>query len=381
MKIGLVCPYNVNRGGGVQEIVREMYLELKKRGHDVKILTPQPRDTSNVDTTDTIFLGAGADVKMLAAKTLPTYSVSLDTDIIDQVLEQENFDILHFHEPWVPVLSRQILSRSKAVNIATSHASIPTALMSRTVVKVFNPYTQTILKYLHEFTAVSDAAAAYIRSLTDQPIQIIPNGINLKRYTWHDHPPSQSGDAKTILYLGRLEQRKGVKYLLRAFALLQQKYPDYRLILAGDGPDREKLQLLAEDLQLKNYEFLGYVSEAQKMELLATADLYCSPAIYGESFGIVLLESMASGTIAVAGNNDGYAAVMDGIGQMSVVNPRDDAEFARTLALLLNEPQLQKVWLDWAKQYVKQFNYPRVVDQYEQLYKDALKKHRKQTEA
>src|SRR5690242_16929728 len=118
MKIGLVCPYNVNRGGGVQEIVRDMRLGLTARGHEVRILTPQPRDISNVDTTDTIFLGNGADVKS-PMKTLPTFSASVDTEVIDQVLEHEQFDILHFHEPWVPVLSRQILSRSKSVNIAT----------------------------------------------------------------------------------------------------------------------------------------------------------------------------------------------------------------------------------------------------------------------
>lgn len=374
MKIGLVCPYNVNRGGGVQEIVRDMYLGLTARGHEVKILTPQPRDTSNVDTTDTIFLGIAADVRSLVSKSLPTYSVSVDTDIIDHVLEQENFDILHFHEPWVPVVSRQILSRSKAINIATFHAAIPDTIMSRTLTRVVTPYTQSVLQYLHEYTAVSPAAAVYIRSLTDDPIQIIPNGIDLTRYQWLDHQ-TPTDKPKTILYIGRLERRKGVKYLLRAFKLLEDKNPGVKLVIAGSGPDREKLELLAEDLQIKNCEFLGYISEETKLKLLHEADLFCSPAIFGESFGIVLLEAMASGTIAVAGNNDGYSAVMDGIGQMSVINPRDDVEFARTLSLLLYEPKAQKIWLDWAKQYVKQFNYPKIIDMYEQLYKDALKTH------
>lgn len=374
MKIGLVCPYNVNRGGGVQEIVRDMYTGLTARGHQVKILTPQPRDISNVDTTDTIFLGGGTDIRS-PMKTIPTVSATVDTDVIDHVLEQEQFDILHFHEPWVPVLSRQILSRSKSVNIATFHAAIPETLMSKTVIRVVTPYTVPMLKYLHELTAVSESAATYLRTLTDEPIRIIPNGIDLSRYKWVDHPAKKSGQ-KTVLYIGRLEARKGVKYLLKAFKLLEMRDPSVRLQIAGNGPDRERLELLAEDLKLQNYEFLGYVSDADKMKLLAKTDLFVSPALYGESFGIVLLEAMATGNLVVAGNNSGYEDVMDGMGQLSIINPRDDAEFARRMHVLLNEPKVQKIFRDWAKQYVKQFNYPHIIDMYEQCYKDALKKHR-----
>lgn len=374
MKIGLVCPYNVNRGGGVQEIVRDMYLGLTARGHEVKILTPQPREVGDVDTTDMIFLGGGTDFKSPMA-TSAQISASVDTETIDQVLEQEQFDVLHFHEPWVPVLSRQILSRSKAVNIATFHGAIPETLMSRTIVKVVTPYTKSILKYLHEFTAVSEAAAVYIRSLTDEPIQIVPNGIDLDRYQWSEHKPASDG-MKTILYIGRLERRKGAKFLLKAFKLLQMSDPNVRLIIAGNGPDREKLELLAEDLQLEHVEFLGYISEAKKLELLAAADLFCSPAIFGESFGIVLLEAMATGTVAIAGNNVGYEAVMKDMGQLSIVNPRDDAEFARRMALLLNSPELQNAWRAWAKEYVTQYSYPNIIDGYEKVYKKALKHHR-----
>lgn len=376
MKIGLVCPYNMNRGGGVQEIVHDMCVDLQGRGHDVKIITPQPRDISNMDTAHTIFLGGGADFRS-PTKTVPTMSASVDTDTIDQVLEQEQFDVLHFHEPWVPVLSRQILTRSKSVNIATFHAALPETLMSRTIIKVVTPYTVPILKYIHEFTAVSEPAAAYLRSLSDRPIHMIPNGIDLERYPWTDHKRSQTG-TQTILYLGRLEARKGVKYLLRAFKLLEDKNPHVRLVIAGKGPDQEKLELLAEDLQIKHVTFKGYVTHAQKIKLLAQADLFAAPAIYGESFGLVLLEAMATGNLVVAGNNAGYVDVMDGLGQMSLVNPRDPVEFARRMQVLLNEPKVQNMLLDWSKDYVKQFAYPRIIDSYIDVYKKALKEQAKQ---
>ena len=373
MKIGLVCPYNIAKSGGVAEVVHTLYRELKSRGHTVKIITPQPRDGSADPKEDIIFAGTSSDFRSPTHTTLQV-SASVDTEAIAQMLEQEAFDILHFHEPWVPVLSRQVLSRSNSVNIATFHGVVPETLMSRTVVKVVTPYALSILKYLHELTAVSEAAAEYVRSLTDEPITIVPNGIDLSQYKVA--PKNKERTTKTILYIGRLERRKGVKYLLQAYKLLSQEVDDISLIIAGDGPDREKLELLSEDLELPNVSFLGYISDELKMELLQQADLFCSPAVYGESFGIVLLEAMACGLVTVAGNNSGYASLMEELGALSIVNPHDDEEFARRLKLLLTQEDLRTLWQHWALDFVKQFSWPRVIDQYEALYRAALEQHK-----
>ncbi|HVU59679.1 MAG TPA: glycosyltransferase, partial [Candidatus Saccharimonadales bacterium] len=111
MKIGLVCPYNIALGGGVQEIVSAMRGILVARGHEVSIITAQPRDLTGVDTAGMIFLGTSVDVRWPNHTTAPL-SASISMEAIEQVLDAEKFDILHFHEPWVPSLSRQILSRS-----------------------------------------------------------------------------------------------------------------------------------------------------------------------------------------------------------------------------------------------------------------------------
>jgi phosphatidylinositol alpha-mannosyltransferase len=373
MKIGLVCPYNIHKGGGVFELIRELRTGLVERGHDVKIITPQPRETDVIDDEGIIFLGGGTEFRSPTHTTLQI-SAAVSPEAIEQVLEREQFDILNFHEPWVPVVSRQVLSRSRSVNIATFHAVLPETLMSRTVIRVVTPYAISILKYLHELTAVSDAAAEYIKSLTDAPVTIIPDGIDLARF----HRPSELAPLKkgrSILYLGRLERRKGVKYLLQAFQILTQTEPNVELIIAGDGPDRERLEMLSEDLHLDNVHFLGYVDEATKQKLLRQATLFCSPALYGESFGIVLLEAMASGAVTIAGNNSGYAALMEGIGQVSIVNPRDEIEFARRLRMLLNEQPLRQLWYDWSGDFVQQFAYPHIVTGYEKLYQAALAKH------
>ena len=373
MKVGIVCPYNILKGGGVQEHVRAMHAELLLRGYDAKIITPLPRDSEPIELPNVLFVGTSTDFRS-PTHTSIQISASANGDKIEAVLEREQFDILHFHEPWVPVISRQILQRSNAINIATFHAKVPETLMSRTVIKVVTPYMKSVLKYFHLYTAVSESAIEYARSLTDEPINIIPNGIDLSLYHQPKNRKQPSG-TKTILYIGRLEKRKGVKYLLQAYQLLAEKDQDVRLVIAGDGPDREKLELLAEDLELPNVEFIGYISDAKKHELLASADLFCSPAVYGESFGIVLLEAMATGLVTVAGNNSGYSDLMQGVGAISIVNPRDGDEFARRLELLLNEQQIRKLWQSWAADYVQQFSYKKIVDEYEKLYAAIMRRH------
>lgn len=371
MKIGLVCPYSIAKGGGVQEIVYAMQTELLRRGHDVYIITPMPReyDESTKPPERVLFVGTATDFNSPLHTTVQV-SASQNEEI-DRLLEEHRFDILHFHEPWVPVLSRQILLRSTSINVATFHAKLPETMMSRTIAKVVTPYTKPLLKYIHEFTAPSEAAAEYVCSLTDAPVAIIPNGIDLEAFK----VPARRSDVrkkKTIFYVGRLEQRKGVKYLLLAFQRLQQKHPEVSLVVAGDGPDREKLEMLAADLELKNVTFAGRISDKEKHRYLRTADLFCSPALHGESFGIVLLEAMASGLVTVAGDNPGYSSVMQGLGGLSLVNPRHEAEFARRMDLLLHETDLRKIWRTWAAEEITQYSYPNVVTQYEEIYNHAI---------
>ncbi len=371
MKIGLVCPYTITKHGGVLEVVLALKAGFEERGHTVKIITPKPRKHDGSDIPDVIFAGTSTDFHSPMSTTTQVSSTH-DNEEIDEMLAREQFDVLHFHEPWMPLLSRQLLTRSNAVNIATFHSKLPETMVSRTVIKAVTPYLKSVMKYLHVLTAVSDSGAEYAAGLTDKPITIIPNGIDLTKY---HKATKKKPKEKTILFIGRLERRKGVKHLLEAFKLFSQDNPDVKLIIAGDGPDREKLELLADDLKLRNVEFLGFVSEDLKTQLLQDATLFCSPALFGESFGIVLLEAMATGTVCIAGHNSGYTDVMQGFGAVSIINPQDSVEFARRLELLMYEEDLRNMWQTWAQDYVKQFSYPRIVDEYEELYEEALKQH------
>lgn len=377
MKIGLVCPYNVARGGGVQEVVYTLQAELRRRGHDAIIITPRPRnyDESEEKRKHMIFLGSATDFNSPLHTTIQV-SASLSEEI-HEMLRREKFDVLNFHEPWVPFLSRQVLMYSNAANVATFHATLPDTAISRTVIKVVTPYTRSILKYINKYTSVSEPASAYVKELSGKQVEIIPNSIDLSVYT-NPGKRDDSQEQKTIFYVGRLEQRKGLKYLIRAFKLLHDNKPHIRLVIAGDGPDREKLQLEVESLGLEDcISFVGYISEEEKVRYLHTADLFCAPALYGESCGIVLLEAMATGLPVVAGNNPGYATVMRGFGALSLVNPKDSAEFSRRLDLLLHENDLRKLWRSWAKDEIKSYSHKRIVDQYEAVYLKAFAEHQR----
>lgn len=370
MRIGLVCPYNMFKGGGVQECVLALKDELKTRGHVVQIITPRPRVVPTDHDPDIILVGAGTDVKS-PFRTTAQVSATLDSAALDAMLATHKFDVLHFHEPWVPLISWQLLNRSKAAHVATFHAKLPETVMSRTIERVITPYTRTVLKSLSELTAVSEAASEYVTTLSDKKPVIIPNGIDLTKY----HPKKQANSTiKTIVYVGRLERRKGVKYLIRAFAILAKDDENVQLQIIGDGSDRTKLEEYVDNKKIPCVVFRGYVSEEEKIEAIQNATVFCSPALFGESFGIVLLEAMALGTVVLAGNNPGYAAVLKEQAAVSIINPKDIKAFAERLDLLIHDQQLRQDWQKWALEYVKQFNYADITSMYERVYEKALNK-------
>lgn len=369
MKIGIVCPYDITRSGGVQEHVMAQAAELRTRGHEVKILTPKPRKYLDEPADDVIFIGTSAKVKT-PIKTSLELGISLSRDAVDDILAAENFDLLHIHEPEVPVIGGQILAKATSPVIATFHALYPDTRMGRTLESLRVPFARSIFSKLSTLTAVSNAAAEFVRELTGRDVAIVPNGIDLTKYS---SKPARQADPRTILYIGRLEKRKGVRYLLKAFALLAARDSEVELVIAGAGEQRSSLEKYVRDKEIPRVSFLGFVDEAEKLRLLRQASLFCSPAIYGESFGIVLLEAMATGTVTVAGANPGYESVLQGTGSLSLVDPTQTEEFARRLELLLNDETLRQAWLDWAAVHIKQFDYQKVVDQYERLYEDCLR--------
>ncbi len=375
MKIGIVSPYYIDRFGGVQSHILATRNELIKRGHEVKILAPKPRKAGDSkNEAHVVTLGVSAELKFASLKTTFPVAMSVTPKEIEAILTEESFDVLHVHEPYMMGLAYQIVSRATCPVVGTLHASWPESFKSKSLGRAMRGYFKAAASKVDLLTAVSSEAGAFARKGVNKKVTIVPNGIELSEYQKRETPDSEhkAKMKQTVVYIGRLEKRKGVIYLIKAFEELQKNDDDIELLIAGAGPTARALKSYVKRHKLKHVKFLGFVDENEKKSLLKSADIYCSPALYGESFGIVLLEAMAMGTVIVAGNNPGYSSVMTGRGRLSLIDPLATKDFASRLDLMLHDEEIRKSWLDWAQEYVKQFDYSNITDQYEKLYQQAL---------
>jgi phosphatidylinositol alpha-mannosyltransferase len=380
MRIALVCPYDmIGHAGGVQQIVMNQAEGLRKKGHTVKVITPKPVKFEGETPPDFIFLGASRKLKAGLA-TAGDVGIEFDGKEIDEVLSRENFDVINFHEPWLPHLSRQIVQRSTAAHVGTFHANLTDSVAGKSIVNMTTLYWRAIIDKMDVFTAPSKAAASRLLAKESdnhilKKINYIPNAIDLKRYQKNSASDVHHHQFKTILYVGRLEGRKGVMYLLKAYRELAAIRDDVQLFIVGKGVDETKLREYVRDNEIPRVTFLGFIPDEEKIHYLHKADLFCAPAHRGESFGLVLLEAMAAGCPVVAGDNEGYQSVMKDTGAISLVNPLDTVDFARRLEIFLYNDKLRELWLEWATEYVKQFDWPLIIDQYEAVYKEAIELH------
>jgi phosphatidylinositol alpha-mannosyltransferase len=335
MKIGLVTPYIYPLPGGVNGHVRYLYENLIARGHDVRIIssTHGPQRSSEGDV---IRLGYGFSVPTNGSVGTLTFSHRYP-QLVGDMLERERFDLLHFHEPFVPFLSLELLRQSTTVNVATFHAYAgwsPSYEFGKRALGRF-------ARRLHGRIAVSAAARHFIDRYFPGDYKVIPNGVDLHRYEdvepfarWRDGTPN-------ILFVGRFESRKGLMYLLKAYRALRKDGHDCRLLVAGSGPQEREVRRYIATRRLQGVELLGRVSEEDKARYYATADIYVSPATGQESFGIVLLEAMAAGTAIVCSDIHGYKGVVRRGEQALLVPPRDVDALVDALKQLLVDARLR----------------------------------------
>jgi phosphatidylinositol alpha-mannosyltransferase len=362
VKIGLVTPYIYPLPGGVNAQVQFLYENLVARGHDVRIIssTHGPQKSSEGDI---IRLGYGWSVPTNGS--IGTLTVSHRYgDLVQEMLDRERFDLLHFHEPFVPFLSLQLLRHSTSVNIATFHAYSgwsPSYEFGKRMLKRF-------ANRLHGRIAVSAAARHFIERYFPGDYKVIPNGVDLKAFQgvppfarWRDGTPN-------ILYVGRFESRKGLTYLLKAHRTLRREGIDCRLLVVGVGPQEREVRRYIATRRLGGIELLGRVTEADKIRAFATADIFCSPATGSESFGIVLLEAMASGTAIVCSDIHGYKGVVHRGEQALLVPPKDSDALAEALATLLRDPALRERMGQSGRERAVQYSWENITSKVDDYY-------------
>jgi phosphatidylinositol alpha-mannosyltransferase len=332
MKIGLVTPYVYPLPGGVNQHVRYLYEHLRRRGHDLRIITSS-HGVQRASEGDVIRIGKGFSVP--ANGSMGTVTVSPRyLGQAREMLEREEFDLLHFHEPFVPFLSPVLLERSTSVNIATFHAYGGFSLSYEFGSRVMGRFAAR----LHGRIAVSAAARHFIDRYFPGDYKVIPNGVDVDRYRRAVPIARYEDGTRNLLFLGRFEPRKGLLDMLKAYRILRSTGCDCRLLIAGSGPQEREARRYVATRRMGGVEFLGRVGDDEKAALYRTADVYVSPATGGESFGIVLLEAMAAGTPVVCSDIHGYKVRRGREGLL--VPARNPRATAAAISRLFADPDL-----------------------------------------
>jgi phosphatidylinositol alpha-mannosyltransferase len=362
MKIGLVCPYIYPDNGGVAQHVRFLYENLRLRGHDVRILTAS-HGPQRASEGDILRLGVGFSVPINASVGTLTFSPRYLSQI-GAMLDRERFDVLHFHEPFVPFLSLFLLRESTSVNIATFHAYAGFSPSYEFGSRALRGHARR----LHGRIAVSAAARHFIDRFFPGDYKVIPNGVDVPRFAkavpiarWQDGRPN-------VLFVGRHEPRKGLLDLLKAHRIMRKTGSNARLLVVGSGPQEREARRYVATRGLQGVEFLGRVSDSEKAQLFRTADVYASPATGGESFGIVLLEAMAAGTPIVCSDIHGYKGVVRRGREGLLVPPRAPRELAIAIDRLLRDPALREQMGAAGQERAEDFSWPRVTAKVDDYY-------------
>jgi len=376
MKIGLISFHSFLQPGGVKRHILGLHQEFKKRGIQSKIIAPRRSPLENYGK-EVILLGTSFPWGVTG--TQGDFCINFNPFAIKKVLDEEKFDVLHFHNCGFPS-TLQILEWSKALNILTFHAN----LEKSTFVKSFPGFLYIFNKLVQwKIDGVIGVAPLNLKTFKyyKGPKTVIPNGIDLAEFDPEVLKIKKYLDGKiNILFLGRIEERKGLIYLLRALKILNKKHNNLRLIIVGEGPLKGKCQKWVKKNKLENVVFEKEVNQKEIPSYYKTADIYCSPAIYGESFGIVLIEAMAVGTPVVAFANKGYAGVLKNTkGGEFLARPKDYRTLAKKLEILINNPELGKEMGKWGIKEAQKYSWPKIVDQvlafYDLCRENKIKRH------
>ena len=362
MRVGIVCPYTWDVPGGVQAHVRDLADSLLGLGHQVSVLTPV--DEPDEADLPPYVVAAGRAIPVPYNGSVARLAFGpLSLKRTRRWLREGRFDVLHIHEPTVPSLSMLACFAASGPMVATFH----TATSRSRALQVFGSALQPGLEKLTGRIAVSPAARRVVVEHLGGDAVLIPNGVDVRRFAGARPLPGRPA-APTVVFLGRIDEpRKGLAVLLEALAELVELVPDVRLLVAGPGDVDEVREAVPASLR-SHVELLGLVSDEDKPRVYASGDVYCAPNTHGESFGIVLVEAMATGTPVVASDLDAFRRVLDD-GRAGVLFPVGDAAaLAVALADLLGDPDRRKQLAEAGRDTVEQYDWSTVTSRIVEVY-------------
>lgn len=376
LKIGLVFDDSLDRPDGVQQYVLNIGQWLTAQGHNVHYLVGK---TKRQDIANVHSLSRNIAVKFNGNRMsmpLPTARKALR-----QFLDREQFDVLHVQLPYSPFLAQRLILAAgpNVAVIGTFHIFAESKLVAIST-KLLSYWLHDSLKRFDKIVSVSEAAKQFAQRYFGIETTVLPNVIDYRRFASAQPLQKYSDNLLNVLFLGRLVPRKGCQQLLEAINLIKDAdLPKFRVIICGKGPLLDSLKAYVVHNQLERLvEFVGFVSEADKPQFYASANIAVFPSKGGESFGIVLVEAMANGQAAVlAGNNSGYRSVMIE-NQDLLFDPNDATALADKLTKYLHDESLRLASGVWGQNYAKSFDTSIIGVKLVEIYQEALRKRLEQ---
>ncbi|MCU1353111.1 MAG: pimA [Acidimicrobiales bacterium] len=351
MRIGIVSPYSLTVPGGVQEQILGLARAMRAQGHVARVLGPcdgPPPDGWVTPLGNSIPTSANGSVAPIA----PDLPAQLR---LIRAVRDEEFDVLHLHEPLVPGATMTAALTKPVPLVGTFHAADNNASY-----RLLTPALRWVAGRLDVRCAVSDDARALAERHLGGTYEVLFNGIEIERFASAEPWPTE---APTVMFLGRHEPRKGLDVLLAALPWMPA---DVRIWVGGEGPDTAKLRSrYAGDPRL---EWLGRLSDEDKLRRLRAADVFCAPSLRGESFGVVLLEAMAAEAAIVAGDLPGYRRVARPGLDAVLVEPGDARALADALCEVLADDQRRAAMVASGRERAAQFSMDRLATRYLELF-------------
>ena len=363
LRIALFAPYDLARPGGVGTHVRAQARALRGRGHQVEIFGPASSALPEGERalSSAVAIAVGGTESGLGLDPLSARSVA-------RLFRRERFDVVHVHEPLTPLLPWFALRASPAPVVGTFHVHREAG---HRFYPLARPLLQRLIAHVARRIAVSEAARDTVARHFPGTYDIVPNGVDVDALRRPQPRPRAMHDLRRhVVFVGRLEPRKGVEHLIAAMPRVRQRHADARLIVVGGGAARPALEAAARSASV-DAEFVGAVADADLPAYFQWADIVCSPAIGGESFGMVLLEALACERPIVATRIDGYRAVVGDAGCGRLVAPGDPGALAAALSELLDDDDERRRCGARGLAVAREYDWPVIARRLESIYEEA----------
>ena len=362
LNIGIVCPYGWDAPGGVQAHISDLRTYLVNQGHKVSVLAP----TGDEDALPDWVVSAGKPLSIpyngAVARVLfgPVAFAK-----VKQWISENEFDLLHLHEPAIPSISLLACWAAEGPMVGTFHVSAKKQKASFAIVPILEP----VIEKLSARIAVSEAARETLMAHLETDAIVIPNGIFAEKMRGKLRP-EWSGE--TLGFMGRFnEPRKGLKVLIDALPIISRFLPNVKVLVAGPGDPEEFLSQI--DAQLRNrIEFLGKLSETEKADFMSSVGAYVAPNTGGESFGIILAEALAGGAAVIASNIPAFSALLKNGKYGKLFNSEDATDLAKVVIDLLRERTARDLMAQEGQSYAQKFDWDVVAKDIFEVYEMAI---------